>query len=104
MSGFVRNDWSKFLNGGQSYNFKYKDEAPPAPEPMPVPPPPPPTTAAPAQSPPKNVVLPAPLPMIEPLSTRNKKGKKAIMPSHIGGKRKTRRHSKKRRHSRRHHK
>jgi hypothetical protein len=46
MSGFVRNDWKSYLNGGTShYNFSYKSEAPhmpieetPAPMPVPIPP------------------------------------------------------------------
>lgn len=34
MSGFVRNDWGQYLNGGSSYyNFEYRSKAPSEPTP-----------------------------------------------------------------------
>ncbi len=104
MSGFMKNSWSKFLNGGESYNFKYNSETPvelePAPMPMPPPPPAPPANAQLKPKTPNNpapvvsMTLPAPLPLA------GKKTKKVIMPAQTGGKRKSKRHTKKRRHSR----
>ena len=78
MSGFVRNDWDKYLNGGSShYNFEYRSQAQqelmPAPTPTPAP--------APA---------PAPMPPpITPQTRKNNKDGKVVIPTQKGGKRKS---------------
>ena len=97
MSGFVRNDWGRYLNGGTSqYNFSYKSEAPPAPlEPSPAPVPAPMPTPAP---------MPAPTPNASPSKKNNKN--KIVFPVQKemkGGRRKSRR-SKTKKHRRTHRK
>ena len=94
MSGFVRNDWGKYLNGGSShYNFEYRSPQPAhlsnlIPTPTPAPPP----------------------MLITPQNTshsrNNIKDGKMLIPTHKGGKRKSlrSRHSRHSRHSRRNHK
>lgn len=85
MSGFVRNDWGKYLNGGTShYNFSYKSEAPPVPieathAPVPVPP------------------MPAPAPNASQARKNNKNSKIPfpVQKEMKGGRRKSRRHTKK---------
>ena len=91
MSGFVRNDWGKYLNGGSShYNFEYRSPQPAhlsnlIPTPTPAPPP----------------------MLITPQNTshsrNNIKDGKMLIPTHKGGKRKSLR-SRHSRHSRRNHK
>jgi hypothetical protein len=68
MSGFVRNDWDRFLSGGTShYNFSYRSEVVnPTPTPTPVP-------------------VPTP---VTPIA---KKGNKVVIPTQKGGKRKSKR-------------
>lgn len=93
MSGFVKNDWNRFLNGGTSqYNFSYRSEAPPAPlEPTPGPAPAPPIPVP---------VAPAPINNIKS-HIRSKKMNKVVIPTQKGGKRKTIKRAKKHRYSRR---
>ena len=91
MSGFVRNDWGKYLNGGSShYNFEYRSPQPAhlsnlIPTPTPAPPP----------------------MLITPQNTshsrNNIKDGKMLIPTHKGGKRKSLR-SRHSRRSRRNHK
>ena len=91
MSGFVRNDWGQYLNGGSShYNFEYRSPQPAhlsnlIPTPTPAPPP----------------------MLITPQNTshsrKNIKDGKMLIPTHKGGKRKSLR-SRHSRHSRRNHK
>ena len=76
MSGFVRNDWGQYLNGGSShYNFEYRSQAPSelTPTPTPVP------TPAPMPITPQNTSHP----------TKNNKDGKMVIPAHKGGKRKS---------------
>jgi hypothetical protein len=73
MSGPIRNEWNRFLNGGTShYNFSYRSEIvtpiEPGPSPMPV---------------------PAATPILN--ATSNKKSNKVVIPTQKGGKRKSRR-------------
>lgn len=81
MSGFVKNDWNRFLNGGTSqYNFSYRSEAPPTPiEPVPV-------SVAP--------IIPIPSNSAKSVKNQNKKTNKVVIPTKKGGKRKTIRRSK----------
>ena len=68
MSGFVRNDWNRFLNGGTShYNFSYRSEVVTPVEPTPV---------------------PTPVPVPGPVA---KKSNKVVIPIQKGGKRKSKR-------------
>ena len=69
MSGFVRNDWGQYLNGGSShYNFEYRSRAPP----------------------PSQELTPAPAPMPNTLHPKkNNKDGKMVIPTHKGGKRKS---------------
>jgi hypothetical protein len=87
MPGSQRNEWNSYLNGGTPhYNFSYRDEIP-LPEPtVPLQPVSPPIPSKPIQVP--------TLPPSSMTPVVNKKKQK-------GGKRKTRRHTKKRRYSRR---
>jgi hypothetical protein len=96
MPGSQRNTWNSYLNGGTShYNFSYKDEIPPEPEPtlnqtpipQPVAPPPP---SKPTSLP--SIPNTPPQPSMPPAANKKKQS---------GGKRKSRRHSKKYRYSRR---
>jgi hypothetical protein len=100
MPGSQRNSWTSYLNGGTShYNFSYKDEVPPealspspaaTPNQSPSPPNQPQPTAPNTPAPQPNLPNTPPPPEV----MRNKK-------KYIGGKRKSRRHSKKRKYSRR---
>ena len=70
MSGFVRNDWGRYLNGGTSHcNFEYHSQAlpelTPAPAPMPITP--------------QNISH----------SRKNNKDGKMVIPTQKGGKRKS---------------
>ena len=90
MSGFVKNDWNRFLNGGTSqYNFSYRSDAPPTPpEPIPTPVPIPSTAPVPSN--------------VAKSHIRDKKTNKVVIPPQKGGKRKaTRRRAKKHRNTRR---
>ena len=86
MSGFVRNDWGQYLNGGSShYNFEYRSPQPAhllnlIPTPTPAPPP-----------------MPITSPQNTSHSRKNIKDGKMLIPTHKGGKRKSL-------HSRRNHK
>jgi len=89
MPGFIRNDWDRYLSGGTSqYNFAYKSELPIAAiEPVPAP--------APA---------PAPALALAPnasTNTRKSNKNRVVIPTQKGGKRKSRRHTKKNRYTRR---
>ena len=66
MSGFVRNDWGRYLNGGSSYyNFEYRSKAPtPAPTPTPS-------------------LVPV------PITPQSRKNNKVVIPVQKGGKRKS---------------
>jgi len=76
MSGFVRNDWGKYLNGGSShYNFEYRSQALLEPTPTPTP------TPAPAPMP---IALPN-----TPYTRKNNKDGKMVIPTHKGGNRKS---------------
>jgi len=78
MSGFVRNDWGQYLNGGSShYNFEYRSRAPSEPTPAPTPAPTP---------------TPTPMPKTLPNTshpTKNNKEGRVVIPTHKGGKRKS---------------
>jgi hypothetical protein len=77
MSGFVRNDWGKYLNGGSShYNFEYRSPQP-AHLPNLIP-----TSVSPSVSPPTS------MPNTSHLKKNNKDGK-MVIPTHKGGKRKS---------------
>jgi hypothetical protein len=78
MSGSIKNDWNRFLNGSTShYNFNYRSETTTHPTPIPT-----------AQ------------PIAQPTPNKNDKNR-VVIPTQKGGKRKSRRHTKKYRHSRR---
>ena len=84
MPGSQKNEWSSYLNGGTShYNFSYRYEPPPEPTPSPLPP---------QLSPSKLTQTPTlpPSSMTPVVNTKKQ----------TGGKRKTRRHTKKRKYSR----
>jgi hypothetical protein len=69
MSGFVRNDWGQYLNGGSSYyNFEYRSRALLEPTPAPAPPP-----------------SLAPVP-ITPQTRKNNKEGRVVIPAQKGGK------------------
>ena len=77
MSGFVRNDWGRYLNGGSShYNFEYRS---PQPDPLPnlIP-----TSVSPSVSPPTS------MPNTSHTRKNNKDGK-MVIPTHKGGNRKS---------------
>ena len=95
MSGFVRNDWGQYLNGGSShYNFEYRSPQP----------------AHLLNLIPTPTLAPPPMPITSPQNTshsrKNIKDGKMLIPTHKGGKRKSlrSRHSRHSRHSRRNHK
>ena len=97
MSGFVKNDWNRFLNGGTSqYNFSYRSETPASLEPIPAPTPVP--SAPPATA---HLASPSKVNIASPSMDRKKTNKvnKVVIPTIKGGKRKTRRN--RRRYSRR---
>ena len=86
MSGFVRNDWGQYLNGGSShYNFEYRSPQP----------------AHLSNLIPTPTLAPPPMPITSPQNTshsrKNIKDGKMLIPTHKGGKRKSL-------HSRRNHK
>ena len=94
MSGFVRNDWGQYLNGGSShYNFEYR-----SPQPAHL------SNLIPT---PTLALAPPPMPITSPQNTshsrKNIKDGKMLIPTHKGGKRKSLR-SRHSRHSRRNHK
>jgi len=80
MSGFVRNDWGKYLNGGSShYNFEYRSQALLEPTPTPTP------TTTPTTTP-----APIPIALLNTLyPKKNNKDGKMVIPTHKGGKRKS---------------
>ena len=90
-------DWKSFLNGESSgYNFPYRSEHPPLPEQQPSLPPPPSSTPS---NTPKKVPVINQLKPVSELTTKHYSIKNVQKLK--GGKRKSRRHTKKYRHSRR---
>lgn len=65
MSGFVRNDWGQYLNGGSShYNFEYRS---------------------------RNTDVPLPSPELAPMpiTSESRKTNKVVIPAQKGGKKKS---------------
>ena len=98
MPGSIGNDWKSYLNGGTSFNLSYRSELPPPLEPVPTPP----TAPAPPTA------LTAPVTTVATTtksntktSTISKKTDKIPFPVLKGGKRKSKRNTKKCSHTRR---